>query len=338
MNLDERKVLVLSVIVDNYIKNKQPAGSRILTKRYNLNFSPATMRNVMLDLEEGGYLTHTHASGGKIPTPKGIKFYLDMILSNFSPKTRKEFENIPLMDALTTFDEKMNRILDTMANLSEQVSMLSLPDFSKTKIKSVQFIKIGEGKILTILLSDGNIMETKIVSSEKSLSDKELKEFSDYITNEYSGKTLEEIGEELESYIINRKGLCELLIQKLIEEAKKPKVMVDGLENIFKYPQLKDDLEKLKKLIKTLEDRKTLLELIRNVINSDRIILIGDELPLGDIKELGFISSSYKYGDVNIGVVGIMGPINMDYPEMLNIIESAKKKINDIINQGVKNV
>ena len=337
MNLDERKVLVLSVIVDNYIKNKQPAGSRILTRRYNLDFSPATMRNVMLDLEESGYLTHTHSSGGKIPTPKGIKFYLDLILSNFSPKMRKEFENLPLMDALTTFDEKMNKILDTMSNLSEKISMLSLPDFSKTRIKNLQFIKIGEGKVLSILLSDSNIMETKIVSLNKDLKDNELKEFAEFITNKYTGKTLEEIRYDLEKYIIDKKDTCENLIGRLLKEAKKPKIMIDGLENIFKYPQFKDDLEKLKKLVRTLEDKKKLLELIRSVINSERIILIGDELPL-DLNELGFISSSYQYNNVNIGVVGIMGPINMNYPEMLNIIESAKKKINDIISQGVKNV
>jgi len=295
------------------------------------------MRNVMLDLEESGYLTHTHSSGGKIPTPKGIKFYLDLILSNFSPKIRREFENLPLMDALTTFDEKMNRILDTMSNLSEKISMLSLPDFSKTRIKNLQFIKIGEGKVLSILLSDSNIMETKIVSLDKDLKDNELKEFAEFITNRYTGKTLEEIRYDLEKYIIDKKDTCENLIGKLLKEVKKPKIMIDGLENIFKYPQFKDDLEKLKKLVRTLEDKKKLLELIRSVINSERIILIGDELPL-DLNELGFISSSYQYNNVNIGVVGIMGPINMNYPEMLNIIESAKKKINDIISQGVKNV
>ncbi len=334
MNLDERKVLVLSVIVDNYIKNKQPAGSRILTRRYNLDFSPATMRNVMLDLEESGYLMHTHTSGGKIPTPKGIKFYLDMILENFNPKIRKEFENIPIMNALTTFDEKMNAILDTVSNLSEQISVLSLPDFSKTKIKNLQFIKIGEGKVLTILLSDSNIMETKIISLEKDLKDGELKDFSEYITNKYAGYTLEEINEDLRTYILNKKETCDSLVNKLLSETKKPKIMIDGIENIFKYPQLKDDLQKLKKLVKTLEDKKKLLELIKNVMNNERIILIGDELPLEDLNELGFISSSYQYNNINIGVVGIMGPINMDYPEMLNIIESAKKKINDIINQG----
>ncbi len=334
MTLDERKVLVLSVIVDNYIKNKQPAGSRILTRRYNLNFSPATMRNVMLDLEESGYLMHTHTSGGKIPTPKGIKFYLDMILENFNPKIRKEFEHIPIINALTTFDEKMNAILDTVSNLSEQISVLSLPDFSKTKIKNLQFIKIGEGKVLTILLSDSNIMETKIISLEKDLKDSELKDFSEYITNKYSGYTLEEINEDLRTYILNKKETCDSLVNKLLAETKKPKIMIDGIENIFKYPQLKDDLQKLKKLVKTLEDKKKLLELIKNVMNNERIILIGDELPIEDLNELGFISSSYQYNNINIGVVGIMGPINMDYPEMLNIIESAKKKINDIINQG----
>ncbi len=330
--LNERKILVLSVIVDNYIKNKQPAGSRVLTKRYNLDFSAATMRNVMLDLEEMGYLTHTHTSGGKIPTPKGIKFYLDMILSNFNPQLREEFEKLPLKNAFGSLDEKMNRILDTMSSLSELVSLITMPDFSKTKIKNIQFVKIGENKILSVIVSNRNVIETKIVSTDRQLSDNELKEFSDYITEKYANKTLEEINEDLQSYINSKKETCEALINKLTEEAKKPTVMIDGIENIFKYPEFQNDLEKLKKLVKTLEDKKTMLELIRSAMNSERIILIGDELPIEGIKEIGFVSSAYKYEDVNVGVVGVVGPINMDYTEILNIVESAKKKINEIIN------
>ncbi|WP_022670467.1 heat-inducible transcriptional repressor HrcA [Hippea alviniae] len=330
--LNERKILVLSVIVDNYIKNKQPAGSRVLTKRYNLDFSPATMRNVMLDLEEMGYLTHTHTSGGKIPTPKGIKFYLDMILSNFNPQLREEFERLPLGSAFGSLDEKMNRILDTMSSLSELVSLITMPDFSKTKIKNIQFVKIGENKILSVIVSNRNVIETKIVSTDKQLNDNELKEFSEYITEKYADRTLEEINEDLQAYINSKKETCEALINKLMEEAKKPTVMIDGIENIFKYPEFQNDLEKLKKLVKTLEDKKTMLELIRSVMNSERIILIGDELPIEGIEEIGFVSSAYKYEDINVGVVGVVGPINMDYTEILNIVESAKKKINEIIN------
>ncbi|AEA33455.1 heat-inducible transcriptional repressor HrcA [Hippea maritima] len=332
--LDERKVLVLSIIVDNYIKHKQAAGSRVLTKRYNLNFSPATMRNVMLDLEEMGYLTHTHTSGGKIPTPKGIKFYIDMIMQNFSPKLKSEFERIPLNDTFGSLDDKMNKILDTMSSLSEVVSVLTMPDFSKTKIKNIQFIRIGDGKILCVLVSDSNIMETKVVSVEKTPTDTELKEFSEFISEKYKGYSLEEIADELRGYLEGERRQCETLIYNLKKEAQKPKVMVDGIENIFKYPEFQRDLEKLKKLVKTLEDRKTLLELIRSAIKSERFILIGDELPLPGLDELGFVSSAYKYLDKNIGVVGVVGPINMDYTEMMNIIESAKKKINDILNIG----
>ncbi|WP_035586913.1 heat-inducible transcriptional repressor HrcA [Hippea jasoniae] len=330
--LNERKILVLSVIVDNYIKNKQPAGSRILTKRYNLDFSPATMRNVMLDLEELGYLTHAHASGGKIPTPKGIKFYLNMILSNFNPKLKEEFERLPLNNAFLTLDEKMNRILDTVADMSELVSMITLPDFTKTRIKNLQFIKIGEGKVLCVLVSDTNLMDTRVVSMKKDLADAELKDFSEYITNEYRGYTLEEVKDSIEDFMAKQKGDCDALLNKLLTEAQSPRVLVDGIKNVFNYPEFEKDLEKLKKLIATLEDKKKLLELIKNAMNSERLILVGDELPLDELKELGFVSSSYKYRGVNVGVVGVVGPINMDYEEMLNIIESAKRKIDEIIN------
>ncbi len=330
--LSERMVLVLSVIVDNYIKYKQAAGSRVLTKRYGLNFSPATMRNAMIDLEEMGYLTHTHTSGGKIPTQKGYKFYLDMIMKNFSPHIKKEFENIPVYGQFFSLDEKMNRILNMASSLSGFVSLLTLPDFSKTKIKNLEFIKVSEDKAMCVIVSDSNIIDTKMTTLEKDISKEELKEFSEYITSRYQGYSLEEIGEDLKDYIEMHGQECERIIKRLIDETKNSKVLVSGVKNVFNYLEFTDNLEKLKKIMSLLEEKRTIYELLRNFMDSERTILIGSDLPVEELQELGLVSSAYKYKDKSVGVVGIMGPMNMDYKEILNIVESAKKKIDDILN------
>ncbi len=331
--LNSRMVLVLSVIVDNYIKYKQPAGSRVLTKRYGLEFSPATMRNTMLDLEEFGFLTHTHTSGGKIPTQKGYKFYLNMIVSNFNPKLKKEFENININNTFSSLDEKMRHILDVASSLSGLVSLLSLPDFTKTRIKNLEFIKISEDKAMCVVVSETNIIDTKMITLDKSFSEKELKEFSEHITNNYAGWSLEEIFEELKEYINSHKQVCETMIKKLIDNSKNSKVLVSGVKNIFNYLAFNNDMEKLKKIISLLEEKRSIYELLKNVTESDRTILIGSDLPINELQELGLVSSSYKHGDERLGAIGIMGPINMDYKEILNIVESAKKKIDEIINK-----
>jgi heat-inducible transcriptional repressor len=330
--LDSRMVLVLSVIVDNYIKYKQPAGSRVLTKRYNLNFSPATMRNAMLDLEEMGYLTHAHTSGGKIPTQKGYKFYINMIMPNFNPTLRQEFESIATNSSFASLDEKMGKILDVASSLSGLVSLLSLPDFTKNRIKNLEFIKISDEKAMCVVVSDSNIIDTKMLDLENNFTEKELKDFSEYITNSYSGWSLEEIFDDLKDYISSHKAVCESLIQRLLSDSKNSKILVSGVKNIFNYLEFNNDMEKLKKIVNLLEEKKRIYELLKSAMKSDRTILIGSDLPIQDLEELGLVSSSYKQKDKNVGAVGIIGPINMNYEEILSIVESAKKKINDIFN------
>ncbi len=330
--LNSRMVLVLSVIVDNFIKYKQPAGSRILTKRYGLDFSPATMRNAMLDLEEMGYLTHTHTSGGKIPTQKGYRFYLNMIMSNFNPQLKREFEDIAISNGFSSLDEKMNTILDIASSLSGLVSMLSLPDFTKTKIKNIEFVKISQDKAMCVIVSESNVIDTKMLHLDQDFSKKELKEFSEHITQNYQGYSLEEIFDDLKNYISSHKEVCESLIEKIVSVSKDSKVLVSGVKNIFNYLEFNNDLEKLKKIIDLLEEKKGIYELLKNAMKNDRTILIGSDLPIKELQELGLVSSSYKYDDTNLGVVGIIGPINMDYKEILSIVESAKKKINEIFN------
>ena len=330
--LTDRMILVLSVIVDNYIKHNQAAGSRMLTKRYGLDFSPATMRNTMIDLEEMGYITHTHTSGGKIPTQKGYKFYLDTVMQNFSPSAIEEFENISVYGKASSLDEQMSKILNITSSLSGLVSILTLPEFIKTKIKSLEFIKITENKAMCIVVSDRNIIDTKIVALGKNISKKELKEFSEYITEHYAGWSLEEISEDLKDYIESHKQECETMIQRLVENSKNSKVLVSGVKNVFNYLELNNNLDKLKQIINLLEEKKKIYELLRGAIESDRTILIGSDLPITELQEMGLVSSSYKYNNQNIGVVGIIGPINMDYEEILSIVESAKNKIDDILN------
>ncbi len=329
--LSERMVLVLSVVVDNYIKYKQAAGSRVLTKRYNLDFSPATMRNTMIDLEEMGYLTHTHTSGGKIPTERGYKFYLDMILKNFSPQMRREFENIG-SGKFTSLDEKMRKILNIASSLSGLVSLLTLPDLTKTRIKKVEFVKISADKVVCVIVSENNMIDTKMLDMEEEISKKELEEFSEYITNRYQGYTLEEIAENLKSSITSHKNEIYKLIQRINDGARNSNIMVAGVNNVFNYATFREDLEKLKKIVGLLEEKRKIYDLLKRVMNSERAILIGNDLPLGELKEMGLVSSSYKYRDENVGVVGIMGPINMNYKEILNIVESARKKIDSILN------
>ncbi len=330
--LNSRLVLVLSVIVDNYIRHKQPAGSRILTKRYGLNFSPATMRNAMLDLEEMGYLTHTHTSGGKIPTQKGYKFYLNMIMSNFNPSLKSEFENIAINNGFGSLDEKMSNILDVASSLSGLVSLLTLPDFTKTRIKNLEFVKISEDKAMCVVVSDSNIIDTKMLNLERNFSQKELKEFSEHVTNNYKGWSLEEIFEDLKDYINAHKQECESLLKKLMDASKESKILISGVKNIFNYLEFNNDMEKLKKIVDILEEKKSIYELLKSAMKSDRVILIGSELPIKEMQELGFVSSSYKQQDKKMGAVGIIGPINMDYKEILNIVESARKKIDEMFN------
>ncbi len=329
-NLSERMSLVLSVVVDSYMEYNEPLGSRILAKRYGLDFSPATMRNIMLDLEESGFLTHIRTSGGKIPTEKGYKLYIDTITKNFKPDVKKEFENVAKKDNLKLADV-MGEISQIASSVSGLVSLVTLPDFLKMKIKHINFAKISKNMVMFVALFENSMIETRIITTQKEFSENELKDFSEYIANNYQGFSLMEIKDEIKNYINSAKDNSESLIACITQQLENTELVVSGVKNIFEHKEFTKNIEHLRKLVNILEEKKQILDLLGNVIENNKRVMIGTDFLIDDLKDLGLVSSAYKYKKENVGVVSIMGPINMNYKEIISIVESATKKINSML-------
>lgn len=329
-NLSERMSLVLSVVIDSYMKYNEPLGSRILAKRYNLDFSPATMRNIMLDLEESGFLTHVRTSGGKIPTEKGYKLYVDTITKNFKPDVRKEFENVAKKGNLKLTDA-MGEISQIVSSVSGLVSIVTLPDFLRIKIKHIKFVKISTNLVMFVALFENNIIETRMITTKREFSETELKEFSEHIANNYKDLSLIEIKDEIKGYINSAKNNSESLIACITQQLENTEFVVSGVKNIFEHKKFTKNIEHLRKLVNILEEKKRILDMLENVIENNKKVMIGTDFLIDDLKDLGLVSSAYKYKNENVGVVSIMGPINMNYKEIISIVESATKKINSML-------
>ncbi len=329
-NLSERMLLVLSVVIDSYMEYNEPLGSRTLTKRYGLDFSPATMRNIMLDLEESGFLTHTRTSGGKIPTEKGYRLYIDTITKNFKPDVKKEFKKVSKKNSLKLTDA-MREISQIASSVSGLISLVTLPNFMKMKIKHISFTKISKNMVMFVVLFENSMIETRIIRTNRDFSEAELKEFSEYIANNYKGFSLMDIRDEIRGYINSAKNDSESLIASITQQLENTDLVVSGVKNIFEHKEFTKNIERLKKLVNILEEREKILALLENVIENNKKVMIGTDLLIDDLKDLGLVSSTYEYKNENLGVVSIMGPINMDYKEIISIVESAAKKINSML-------
>ncbi len=332
--LTERMKLVLRIIVDNYIKTNGPMGSRALIKRYSLGFSPATLRNVMCDLEEMGYLTHTYTSGGKIPTQKAYKFYINHVISNYKPRGSKEIERAfkkKRLDELKEITQLLNHISDIISTASGFISLSNVLSVSRMHLKGINFIRIDSNMITVVAVSSNGLIRARTVPISLSLTQEKLDEIAEFIMKYYSGLSLTEVRRELVRDITSTGRACRELIDDLIEQTKNGEVVVSGIKNIFNFKEFVENIEKLRNVLKVLEEKKLIVDLLNDVIEHNKRIIIGDDFEIEDLDDMGFVGSVYEGKCEPLGAIGVIGPINMDYGEILNLVDFASRRINETL-------
>lgn len=330
-NLDERYLSVLNVVVENFINYKEAAGSRILIKRYNLPFSAATMRNIMADLEEMGYLKHSYVSSGKVPTELGYKIYVQHLLENKKKTIKLKLKQIDNIN-FNTIGDFIADISNILSNSCGLLSMVSMPDIFKLKLKDVSLIKIGPNKLLCAVIAEPSVVETRIIDVTKDYSQSELNDVSQFLQENYSGWELEKIQEDLKESLSRSKVECELIFKKLKETSKD--LYFSGVQNLIKEKEFYDDYEQLNKILDVIEKRKHVSEIVDLIIKNDEKILIGNDIPNDKLKKLSLIAQPYYLDDIKLGFVGVLGPMNLNYENVIYTLDFLSKKIEKLLKQG----
>lgn len=333
--LKERKNKVLHAVIHEYIKTGKPVGSSVLEKNYKFNLSPATLRNLMAELEKEGFLTHPHTSAGRIPTDEGYKAYVNSLVElqrlavEEEEKIKKEYER-----KTKEIDSLLSQTSKILSGLSNYTGFITAPNSKTNLIRNIELVQLSSEQILVVLLTRSGIVKNKVINL--SIDSENLYELKKFLNDKLRGLSLDEASKriviEVQKYQDKQQDLFKLAeyISNAIDSIKDD-IYMAGTSNVLGLPDF-NDFESARSLVKLNEDRERLIEIIgENFKDSDVKVQIGGQGKIADLKDLSVITTSYSYGNKIVGVLGIIGPKRMEYERMMALVKSVSQVVNGLL-------
>ncbi len=341
--LGERKLTILHAIIKTYLETGEPVGSRTISKYSDLNLSSATIRNEMADLEELGYILQPHTSAGRIPSDKGYRLYVDMLMKE------KEQELNEMQEQMLEKADKMEHLLKqaarVLANNTNYATMVSTPSSSANRIKFIQLSKVDEEQIIAVIVLGGNVIKNKIINMEEPLSNENLLKLNMLLNTTLNGMSIEEINLGLIARLKEQAGIHSEVVGNVfdavadaIQVDEDMQIYTSGTTNIFKYPELSDK-QSAQEIISAFEEKQQLTELVTQTLaqeeNTGIQVYIGDETPVQNMKDCSVVTATYELGDGMKGTIGIIGPKRMDYEHVLKSLKRLQSELDAIFHKQV---
>ncbi len=339
--LGERKLKILHAIIQNYLETGEPVGSRTISKYTDLNLSSATIRNEMADLEELGYILQPHTSAGRIPSDKGYRLYVDLLMEE------KEQELDELQEQMLEKADKMDQLLKQAARVlaanTNYATMVSAPVNSANKIKFIQLTQLDEEQIIAVIVLGGNVIKNKIIAVSEPLSNENLLKLNMLLNTTLNGMPIEQINLGLIAMLKEQAGshgdvVGEVLdaVADAIQIDEDMQIYTSGTTNIFKYPELSDK-QSAQEIISAFEEKQQLTELVTRTLaqeeNTGIQVYIGDETPVQTMKDCSIVTATYELGDGMKGTIGIVGPKRMDYEHVLKSLKHLQNELDAIFHK-----
>lgn len=339
--LSEREAAVLGSLVYEYISTGRPVGSRSFVQKYSFTISPATMRNIMFDLEAMGFLIQPHSSAGRVPTDKGYRYYVDTLLNAYQfimdEKTRIREEYLRREVQLDKVFVSVTKMLSLISNYA---GLVLTPKSDFAVIKHIELVPLDSNEILVILVTrTGIVLNRKVVVSE-SLTQDELHKFSKFLTSELGGFAFyfikENVFNTLRSTASHEFYLAIDIAELAFSVEEEPDLHVEGIENILHIPEMTEQT-KLKDFLHLMEEKLSLKRILENQIRSEGVTtLIGHEIGDSDAEGCSIVVSPYKIGNRNVGVLGVLGPTRMDYKKVVPLVDYTGKVLSELLTKMSK--
>ena len=345
MQLDDRKTKILYAIIKTYLETGEPVGSRTISKYADLNLSSATIRNEMSDLEEMGYIVQPHTSAGRIPSDKGYRFYVDQMMEY------KEREVTEMKELMIQKQDKMEQILKqvvkVLANNTNYATMITAPQYHRTKLKFIQLSVISESQMLAVVVTEGNVVKNKMLHMEHRLDNETVLKLNILLNTSLNGLTMEQINLGTIAKLKEQAGIHSEVVNSVLDAVAEAirmddedlEIYTSGATNIFKYPELSDN-ERALELISAFEEKKQLVNLVAETMNSEENtgiqVYIGNESPMQNMKDCSVVTAAYELGDGMKGTIGIIGPKRMDYDRVVSALKTLTTQLDSIFENTEK--
>ena len=331
--LDNRKKRVLQAIVEEYINSAEPVSSGALVKKHNLQYSSATIRNDMAELEQIGLLDKPHTSAGRIPSSKGYRFYVDELLQpdNIS-KAEINFIQSKLQKRVNELEELTKNITNTLAEVTHYTSLAVGPKNDTHNIEDIKFVLLGNNILMAVVLTDAGIIKETIIKLEEEISYEQVESLNQIFNARLRGKPLEKINQPLEQYIISEMNFQLNIIKSVVDQLnseleKKQDIYLEGTNNVFNFPEFKQ-IESAKNFLQLLDTKDVIENLLQNGISEDVNVYIGTQNEEDTLKNLSLVTFKHTLNGKDLGTIGIIGPTRMDYSKVISIMKYISRYLN----------
>ena len=330
--LDDRKKRILQAIVDEYVNTAEPVSSGAISKKKGLDFSSATIRNEMSELEKSGYLEKTHTSSGRIPSVKGYRLYVDELLKedNISLEEIKYIKE-KLQIKADQIEDLTKIASNTLSEITHYTTVAIGPKVTKQIIKEIKFVLLGSRMLMAVILTNTGMIKETIINFGEDIYEDQIGTINLLFNSKLQGKPLEKINEPLDEYIFTEMKSSASMIKTIIEQLNKviyeeSKLYLEGTNKSFDLPEL-SKAETARNFINILENKSEVVDLLDNEISKDINVYFGDELDDENLKDFSIVT--LKSDEKDLGTIGIIGPKRMNYSKIISVMRYIQRLIDE---------
>jgi heat-inducible transcriptional repressor len=338
----DRSRQILRVLVDQYIRSGQPVGSRTLAKKSSLDLSPATIRNVMADLEDLGFIISPHTSAGRVPTSKGYRFFIDTLLK-LQPMASQEIDKLQHQltdEAHGSAKEIASTASSVLSSLTSLAGVVTLPRQTHVQLRQVEFLPLSARRVLAILVVNDSEVENRILDVDRDYDADELRKAANYLNENFAGKSLDTIRRQIVDSLSNtRETMNQLMIdavsiaqQALNQNIDRSAYVMSGETKLMELNDL-SDIDKLRQLFDAFGQQREILHLLDRSIAAHGVqIFIGEESGYSILDECSVVAAPYRIDEDTVGVLGVIGPTRMAYERIIPIVDITAKLVSSALN------
>ncbi|MCM3698577.1 heat-inducible transcriptional repressor HrcA [Paenibacillus macerans] len=340
--LTERQRMILTALVDDYIRSAEPVGSRSISKRGDVGYSPATIRNEMADLEELGFLEQPHTSAGRIPSIKGYRYYVDHLtpLNLITPEELKTLKAF-FAEKLNAAEQLIQHAGTILSHMTNYTSILLGPEVFHTSLRHFQLLPLNENTAVAILVTNTGQVENKTVSIPAGVSVSEMERVVNLLNVKLAGLPIyklktalyNEIGQEMQRHIEHFEELMKVLDQVLGSGSDGQRLFLSGATNMLTQPEFRD-VDKVKSILDLLEETPTLTKMMSSAsLGSGIQVRIGTENDHEAFANCSLITATYQIEGETVGTIGILGPTRMEYGRVIRILDILSKDLSKFLSR-----
>ncbi len=338
MQLDNRAQTLLKALVERYIADGQPVGSRALSKISGLDLSPATIRNIMADLEELGYVASPHTSAGRVPTPRGYRIFVDTLL------TVQQIDESAVEARLRAQAQQPQKLIANAAQMLSSLSQFAgvvVSPRRESVFRQLEFLRLGEKRILLVIVAPGGDVQNRLLLTDVDYTPAQLQQSANFINQHYSGLAFDEVRTRLQGELVQLRDDMGRLMQAAVEAGSAAMaesgedMVISGERNLLSVSDLSSNMSSLRQMFDMFEQKTGLMQLLDVSAKASGVqIFIGGESNLIPMDEMSVVTAPYEVNGRIVGTLGVIGPTRMAYERVIPIVDITSRLLSNALSQG----